>query len=79
MRDIADQVHARRVAASPGDLAPERADTEALIHLIAVAAFGDAIFGPRLRRSAGLPATRQGERRFRAWLAALIREHSVRR
>jgi AcrR family transcriptional regulator len=79
MRDLADQLHARRVAAAPPGAAPERADTEALVHLIAIAAFGDAIIGPRLRRSAGLRVTRQTERRFRAWLASLIREHSVRR
>src|SRR5205809_814516 len=52
---------------------------EGLVHLIAAAAFGDAIFGPRLRRSAGLPSTNETEHRFRAWLAALIREHSTRR
>jgi hypothetical protein len=48
-----------------------------VVQLIAVAAFGDAIIGPRLRRSAGLSPTRDSERRFRAWLAALIREHSA--
>jgi AcrR family transcriptional regulator len=79
MRDIADSLHARRIAAAPPGAEPERADTEALIHLIAIAAFGDAMIGARLRRSAGLPATRQTERRFRAWLAALIREHSTQR
>jgi hypothetical protein len=79
MRDIADSLHARRVATAPPGVAPERADTEALVHLIAAAAFGDAIFGPRLRRSAGLPLTSETEHRFRAWLAALIREHSPHR
>jgi AcrR family transcriptional regulator len=79
MRDIADSLHARRVATAPPGVAPERADTEALVHLIAAAAFGDAIFGPRLRRSAGLPLTSETEHRFLAWLAALIREHSPHR
>ena len=77
MRDIADSLHARRAATAPSGVVPERADTESLVHLIAAAAFGDAIFGPRLRRSAGLPLTSETERRFRAWLAALIREHSA--
>jgi hypothetical protein len=49
-----------------------------LVHLIAVAAFGDAIVGRRLWRSAGLPATDDTDGRFRRWLAALIREHSIR-
>jgi TetR/AcrR family transcriptional regulator, repressor for neighboring sulfatase len=79
MRDIADSLHARRVATAPSGEVPDRADTEALVHLIAAAAFGDAIFGPRLRRSAGLPLTSETEHRFRAWLAALIREHSAHR
>jgi AcrR family transcriptional regulator len=77
LRDIADSLHVRRVAAAPPGLAPARADSEMVVQLIAVAAFGDAIIGPRLRRSAGLPPTRDSERRFRAWLAALIREHSA--
>jgi AcrR family transcriptional regulator len=79
MRDIADSLHARRVAAAAPGMAAERADTEALVHLIAVAAFGDAIVGARLWRSAGLPATRDTKQRFRVWLAELIREHSTRR
>lgn len=76
VRDIADSLHARRIAAAPPGMAPDRADTEMMVHLIAVAAFGDAIVGPRLRRSAGLPSARETEHRFRTWLAALIREHS---
>jgi AcrR family transcriptional regulator len=79
MRDVADSLHARRVAAATPGAAPDRADTEMLVHLIAVAAFGDAIIGKRLWRSAGLPATDDTGGRFRAWLAGLIREHSIRR
>lgn len=78
MRDIAASLHASRVAAAPPGMAPDRADSEMLVHLIAVAAFGEAIVGMRLWRSAGLSPTGDTERRFRAWLAALIREHSVR-
>jgi AcrR family transcriptional regulator len=79
MRDIADTLHARRVAVAPPGTAPERADTEMLVHLIAVAAFGDAIVGTRLWRSAGVPTTKDTDRRFRAWLAALIRDFWTRR
>jgi hypothetical protein len=79
MRDIADSLHARRTAAAPAGAAPDRADTEMLVHLIAVAAFGDAIVGRRLWRSAELPATDDTDRRFRAWLAALIRDFWTRR
>lgn len=76
MRDIADHVHARRLAAAPGAQIA-REDTEALVHLIGAAAFGDAIFGARLRRSAGVSPTEASERRFREWLASLIRAHNA--
>src|SRR5213592_2374635 len=33
MRDIADTLHARRVAAAPPGAVPDRADTESLVHL----------------------------------------------
>jgi len=79
MRDIADSLHAQRVATAPAGAAPDRADTEMLVHLIAVAAFGDAMIGTRLWRSAGLHATEATTRRFRAWLASLVREHRVHR
>jgi len=75
VRDIADVLHARRVAAAAPGAVVERADSEALIHLVAAAAFGDAIFGPRLHRSAGASATGETDRRFRSWFATLIRDH----
>jgi len=77
MRDIADTLHARRLAAAPPGAAITRDDTDALIHLVATAAFGDALFGSQLHRSAGLPATSETDRKFRLWLAALIRAHSA--
>jgi len=77
MRDIADTLHARRVARAPPGVAITRDDTDALIHLVATAAFGDALYGAQLRRSAGLPATSETDRSFRLWLAALIRAHSA--
>jgi len=77
MRDIADTLHARRVATAPPGTAVTRDDTDALIHLVATAAFGDALFGAQLHRSAGLPATSATDRGFRLWLAALIRAHST--
>jgi TetR/AcrR family transcriptional regulator, repressor for neighboring sulfatase len=81
LRDIVDVLHARRLAAAAQD-APEadnailREDSEWLIHLVAIAAFGDAIYGVQLRRSAGVAEVGDADRRrFRAWLAALLREH----
>jgi AcrR family transcriptional regulator len=76
MHAIADGLHSRRLAAAPG-AAIDRADTESLVHLIAAAAFGDAMFGAQLRRSAGLDQTSETDKRFRLWLAALIRQHTA--
>jgi AcrR family transcriptional regulator len=77
MRDIADRLHARRLATAPPGVAIARADTDALVHLVATAAFGDAVYGAHLHRSAGLPATSATDRGFRQWLAALIRARSA--
>jgi AcrR family transcriptional regulator len=77
IRDIADRLHARRIAAAPPGAAVPRGDTESLIHLVATTAFGDALFGAQLHRSAGLPATSETDRCFRRWLAALIRARSM--
>jgi TetR/AcrR family transcriptional regulator, repressor for neighboring sulfatase len=77
MRDIADSLHARRIATAPPDAAIAREDTDSLTYLVATAAFGDALFGAQLHRSAGLPATTETDRRFRLWLAALIRAHTA--
>ncbi len=77
MRDLADKLHDRRLAAAPPGTAITRDDTDALIHLVATAAFGDALFGARLHRSSGLPVTSETDRAFRHWLATLIRAHSA--
>jgi len=73
MRQIIDVAHARRQASAlPGTTIP-REDTEAQVHLVAAAAFGDAMFGAQLRRSAGQQPGSAADRRFRAWLATLLR------
>ena len=77
MRDIADTLHNRRTAKAPPGRTITRDDTDALIHLVATAALGDALYGAQLHLSAGLPATRETERQFRQWLYALIRAHST--
>jgi AcrR family transcriptional regulator len=71
--EIADTLHRRRVAAAPPGREISREDSRHLMHLVAVAAFGEAMHGARLRRRQGAD---EGEaRRFRAWLAALLRDH----
>ena len=75
LRQIVDTLHARRVAAAPARTRIERSDTEHLVHLVAIAAFGDAMFGPQLRRSAGISTDGASDRRFRTWLSALLARH----
>jgi TetR/AcrR family transcriptional regulator, repressor for neighboring sulfatase len=73
MREIIDTMHAHRTAnAAPGAMI-SREDIEWGALLVTFAAFGDAIYGKALRRSAGLPANDESDSRFRAWLAALLR------
>jgi TetR/AcrR family transcriptional regulator, repressor for neighboring sulfatase len=75
LREIAEVLHARRLTAAPPGAAPPREDTMWLIHLVATVAFGDAIYGPQLRKSAGIADEDGGARRFRQWFAALLRSH----
>lgn len=72
-REIADHLHTRRIAMAPPGTTVAREDSQFLVHLIAIAALGDAIYGAPLRRSAGLAERPETDKRFRAWLAALIR------
>jgi hypothetical protein len=71
-RDIADYLHARRIAATLPGTVVAREDGQFLVHLIAIAAVGDAIYGAQFRRSAVAEGA-ETDRRFRAWLSALIR------
>ena len=72
-REIAEHVHARHLAAAPAGAVVNPADSLYLVHLIATAALGEAIYGAQFRRSAGLPDGPETDNSFRAWLAALIR------
>lgn len=73
MREIIDTMHARRAANAPPGAIASREDTEWAVLLVTFAAFGDALYGAALRRSAGLPDNDETDSRFRAWLAALLR------
>jgi len=75
LREITDTLHARRVAAAPPGSEITRSDTEALVHLVAIAAFGEAIYGTQLRRSAGIDEGEESARRFRAWFADLVHRY----
>jgi len=56
--------------AAPGTV-PDIEDTRAVIHLTTLAAFGDAIIGPRLRQGHGEKEHAQRVR-FEKWFAELL-------
>jgi AcrR family transcriptional regulator len=78
MREIIDLMHARRTANAGPGTPVSRQDTEWAVFLVTLAAFGDAVYGAPLRRSAGLPDNDETEHRFRVWLTALLRGHDQR-
>jgi hypothetical protein len=68
--EVVERFHQlRRQFAQPG-FEPDIADSRAIIHLTTIAAFGDALIGPRLRMAgAKEPAAR---RDFERWFSALL-------
>lgn len=69
--EIVEALHdLRRKIAAPGTT-PDIEDTRAVIHLSTIAAFGDAVIGPRLRQLSG-EKERAARDRFETWFAALL-------
>jgi AcrR family transcriptional regulator len=72
--EIVNALHAVRLKfAAPGTKI-EIADTRAVVHLTTVAAFGDAIIGPRLRQASS-DKDRISSDAFEKWYARLIDQH----
>ena len=74
LRDLADGIHARRVASAKaeGNPEPDPEDTVFVVRLAAAALFGEALLGDILSRSAGLEDPAKASRDFRRWLAELL-------
>jgi AcrR family transcriptional regulator len=71
---IARAVHARRLQEHAGrEAEPSYEDTLFSVLCGALAMFGDAVAGPAMRKSGGLPE--KSAPRFRRWLAALLLDH----
>ncbi len=69
---IVEALHAERVKhARPGH-PPDLEDTRAVVHLTAIAAFGEALVGPRMRHSGPGAKDRAAAERFEAWFADMI-------
>ena len=75
LQQIIRTVHEHRCRDFPPGTKVDPRDTALTVYLVAVAAFGDAIFGPQLRRGAHLPAEGSGTAGFESWFAKLIGNH----
>lgn len=73
--ESAEGLHERRCSVSPPDQQPSRADSDAIIHLITIAALGDALVGARLRRAPDETSEVAAREAFENWLSALINRH----
>jgi AcrR family transcriptional regulator len=72
--EMVEHLHAIRLRlARPGETI-DIEDTKAMVHLTVVAAFGDAVIGPRLRRAPTPEADAEGANRFADWYARLLDE-----
>jgi AcrR family transcriptional regulator len=69
--EIVEALHALRVKFAMPGIVPDIEDTRAVIHLTTLAAFGDAIIGPRLRQGDGAKERAQRDR-FEKWFAKLL-------
>jgi len=70
--EMVDKLHAIRQGIAPPGMTVDRYDTQALIHLTTIAAFGDAVIGPRLRRSANAQEEAAAAKRFEDWFGRLL-------
>ena len=73
--DLVEALYARRLVGAPPGRKPERADTRNLVHLVVMAAFGDALIGPLFRHAQDADEERRRSQRFEDWLRLLIRSH----
>ncbi len=69
--EIVKGLHAVRLRiAAPGHV-PDIEDTRAVVHLTTIAAFGDALLGPRLRQLSGAQESVRRDR-FEKWFSDLV-------
>ncbi len=74
---MVDALHATRLQFAAPGVALDRADSEAIVHLITISAMGDALIGARLRRGGTPEEERARGERFERWLGDLLDRHIV--
>ena len=75
IEEIAERLHALRCEHAPPGRTPDLADSRRVVHLVTIAALGDALIGPRLRRAADDAQEIAAREAFEDWLSALINRH----
>jgi AcrR family transcriptional regulator len=70
--EIVQALHALRLSIAGPDVEVDLYDTQAIVHLTTIAAFGDALIGPRLRRAGDAATEAASRQRFEAWFSALL-------
>ena len=70
---IAQGLHALRLSFAPPGKTVDIEDSRFIAHLVAVAGFGDAVVGPRMRKLSG--QNDETRKRFERWLSGLIDLH----
>ncbi len=73
--EMVDGLHALRQRHAPPGVALDRADSQWVVHLITITAFGDALLGARLRRSGTPEEDAEAGARFERWLSEVLDEH----
>lgn len=75
LRELTDLIHPMRVAECNALklVVPDRDDTMFVVMLGAVTAFGDGLFGPLVRASAGVANDPRIPQQFHSWFADLLR------
>ncbi len=75
--EIAQALHATRVRLSPPGAVVDIEDSRAVVHLVTLASFGDALVGQRLRRNRGETDEIEARTRFERWFAALLADRMI--
>ena len=75
--EIVQALHAARIRLSPPDAVVDIEDSRAVVHLVTLASFGDALVGQRLRRNRGETDEAEARARFERWFAALLSDRMI--
>jgi len=70
--EMVEALHAFRLSWASPDSHLDIEDTRAIIHLTTIAAFGDAILGPRLRRAENAAEEARLRTRFEHWFGEML-------